>query len=1350
MDPSEGELSPAMRNRGVEIFVKDPPRIESNAIPGEDLAKYGNVCLVSQQFSILMKNFADKMGDRALISFLTCQFGDWQTRELICQYHFQEFQHPLRSLEYQDESHLFVSCELEHLRKIANLPVKSNKADDKYLWQQLGQICHEMKNVLNNPELSLENWLDLGICNCYFERIRESFSDQRKVSVIWKNIRDILKKYIKSSFDNLEKLLVCKTNIFEELALTYTENRKIGDVQAVEKPLVQVKNIEDMFTKKLKVFPYVLEKKFKLDLHDSFKGFLTLISDLVSLDHFLDLMEISYESPTFVRDDLASLLKMFAKSQEIVAIDQSKDVLEILDEMLDILDKKKNSHFDNLQKFQDKFKNFCQTQLELNTQAVDSTLPVSRTVSIISSSSPQNSALTLIKSGLLAIHVSGERSDVDISEQMEIESELKSTLKLQVQNDLLAFDSCQALFPLDQDQFSTKSVQVSRRNLTQNLTIQVQNLEEKRPQRSENEKYCDLLSELRQMKNGPLSLENVQELIKELESLKSTQKTQNWIKSLIPFIFNIPANFSSYKDIWAPFILGCAQLIWGTIQYRQNCALKLRQDSMSVFDNLRQLLTFEGQNLLEKRDVMLLQIPKLKFYQVIQSLSGNVMKEMEQKLVYEVFQDHLLTRKNHLKDKYWKNLDLIKIISSLVEFIKDKYEVEDEEDEDLEPFIKDTLESLRICLKRSVDENQELFLVPLENLCVNVSNYNKNAVNTKIIPIGKLEKLLINWRKESHSWYKMTEKIESHLEKGVEICLKSLVTFLNKPQKKIESLMIPFMLFCHNSFLADFSCRLKNLQELLKLLESDDFEVSGFLRAILKFFENFDKNCQEFVSKRKSELKMKFDVQLKANKRLYEETNLRNHFKAANSIVRENSKKLGEICLSQARSHFNFPSDFENRIFQDFQFSQDEKDEEIGHDIKITKVQFVKVLRTSVKNSEKVQNQFCEKIGFWNEDISSLCQEIQKSQKLTFHVVKTKASNMMTNLKDLGLSKSFGAKFDCQIFRILQCFKYHQKSDILQNLFASAFSLEKLSSSLLLPISAQSKAFAFCKTGQEFVNHGIVLNVKTFQRLNEELQNYHGAELILKNFGQKPQKLFENVMKNAQNCIEVGEICKKMKSLPVYEEISQICSDINQENIEKSLEKLQFINIEKVHYSMRNSLAKLKNSLEYFLQFQNRQISNKKSVQDKFEIGINEETKSRFLALQTVMKKLKNLSENQSPIQLLQEILNLLEILDIESFKIGLQSLNFMGWDLPQETQLIFKSFMTYWKFLFQFGLSINGVICKMMKSASETFKKILDYKYSESKDQDEEQESQDSGKDFLQLLKLSHFFKSELAVCLH
>ena len=109
------------------------------------------------------------------------------------------------------------------------------------------------------------------------------------------------------------------------------------------------------------------------------------------------------------------------------------------------------------------------------------------------------------------------------------------------------------------------------------------------------------------------------------------------------------------------------------------------------------------------------------------------MKEQEQKLVFEIFQDYLTNHKNCLKNSYMDKLDLIKVVEHIKSFIMEKFEIKnddpDEMDEDLDPFIVDTLQTLNHCLNRPVDEANEMFAVPLENLCVTITNRNKNAGN---------------------------------------------------------------------------------------------------------------------------------------------------------------------------------------------------------------------------------------------------------------------------------------------------------------------------------------------------------------------------------------------------------------------------------------------------------------------------------------------------------------------------------------------------------------------------------------------------------------------------------------------
>ena len=115
-----------------------------------------------------------------------------------------------------------------------------------------------------------------------------------------------------------------------------------------------------------------------------------------------------------------------------------------------------------------------------------------------------------------------------------------------------------------------------------------------------------------------------------------------------------------------------------------------------------------------------------------------------------------------------------------------------------------------------------------------------------------------------------------------------------------------------------------------------------------------------------------------------------------------------------------------------------------------------------------------------------------------------------------------------------------------------------------------------------------------------------------------------------------------------------------------------------------------------------------------------------------ITRKVKNSkTENQVPIQLLTEVLNWLQILDIESFAILLKAILTMSQEnsqLSNEARLVFNSYLAYWKAIFEFAMGMFQNMAQMFKTTSESFLTILDYKYSEGKEEDEEKDSGDSG----------------------
>ena len=808
-----------------------------------------------------------------------------------------------------------------------------------------------------------------------------------------------------------------------------------------------------------------------------------------------------------------------------------------------------------------------------------------------------------------------------------------------------------------------------------------------------------------------------------------------------------------------PFVWGTIQIALGLQQYKKEIAISsLRKDSFEMFESMRHFAMFEHaseilclKSIKKIRDEKLEGIVLKKIQSLIENLSGNIMTEKEQELIYNIFEDYLAHSKKSLREFHTQKLDLLQVVGSIIKFIKHKFDVKTddyENDEDLDPFVSDTLQALTTCLHRPVDESKDKFLVPLENLWAAMNEYNKNAVYDRRIPLRDLESLLTTWRQETHAWAKMDDKLSTHLGKGVDVCLQSLFPLLQKWGKKVEALAVPFMLFCHNAFLGDFHARLQRFDEILTCVSADEPEVGQYLRAILLYFRHFAAISQENLSQRKKELKMKFDVQIKTNKRLYETNNLANHFKAAYNIVRDTSRKLGELCLAQARTHFNWDEDHlpSLSIFHHFELSENySSDEMLSKEIQIRKDLFFTTMKSSERRNEAFFRHFNARVDDWREDAKNLKQDVleNKSKKLTFHVMKTKASNMMASLKDFGLSKSIGNSFDLQVFRVLQCLK---SSQISSTLLQSCFKLEKLSTLLLLPLTGQSKAFAFCRLGQDFLAHGNLLMVKICQRLNknhldalscaQDLQDLQSLDEVTK------MNCFD-VFMAAKETLVLLEISLKTNHFAVYAKLRQILQDILQtcslfkvssDDLEKWRHELNPLSSCDKHGNVQKSLEKLILAVKRaLLSFKTAPTEVNDEIRVKLEAVLKSEAKSRFLALQTVIKKVKASSDNQSPMETLNDAMTWLEILDIESFKIGLQALKCMAQGNPisltPETSLIFKSYLNFWRLIFQSTLGLFQKSCLFMKSVAETLKFILDYKYSEGKEnEDQDKETDDSG----------------------
>ena len=351
--------------------------------------------------------------------------------------------------------------------------------------------------------------------------------------------------------------------------------------------------------------------------------------------------------------------------------------------------------------------------------------------------------------------------------------------------------------------------------------------------------------------------------------------------------------------------------------------------------------------------------------------------------------------------------------------------------------------------------------------------------------------------------------------------------------------------------------------------------------------------------------------------------------------------------MSQARTHYvldqklvNSPQMFSDEIMETY--IKEASPDFISENIHVPQNKFVKKLRNSMLKCKSFEKVVCQVAFNGAEDAVSLINEIKenKSKKLTFHKVKTKASNMMDNLKDLGLKKTYGASFDVQLFRILQCIRTSQEDfpkELSQSLFRCCFSLEKLSSSLLLPISAQSKAFAFCRFGQDLNSHGILMLTKACQVLVKDYENAQKSRNLLKNLeGEIDETMSANqyqLYSVTKKCFAITGICKKMANVPEYEKIlsvcleilnktSKSCTKIDSKELDFWVKKLDEITDENLHSNVQKALNNLKSTLMRYTKFlpKTRELDN--ILNGKFESAVAMEAKSRFLALQTVQKKI--------------------------------------------------------------------------------------------------------------------------------
>jgi hypothetical protein len=1486
IDPRDGELSPAMRNRGVEIFVKpQSTAAKIDIISGQELTRHGEAFIIYRQFQ-LMRDFAQWMSDRALIAFLCVNFHDWRSRRQVCKMHFGgQFEHPaakyLESCSGQQPSEVKVLSilESEMLTKVTGSFswTVQRKEMIKQIWRLLCSLFSSINESVKdrNALCTQSDWEKLCTFTVFLERVCSIMADSGRsddsaihfIAIVWKTIQADVSSISQMAdiVATIGDLLVSAINPFEHLTISFGQNllppvragesANIENVQQRKISLQQVysqcwgqvrtvheilhasqgrrqhwpKTILELLPALFQGFIYSIKRQVALiqptkdlkmedDDDDDDDSSIFACADVIGLDNVslveelvlhrrvLSLLQadLGQEGHNAVEAQITSYLKIALEicRKNPVKMTECKNVLQCLNVLQSTLKTKKAALVKGLGQISVEHEAFAKRVLSKCLTSIDDNLCIENLNEFNRKLLTPRAAQVLdrlneglISTGLLTFHIACERGDVDVAEQMLIQVDLKQAQVKQLKNDIMAHDTCRLLFPITDESDlpapDPNTVQKTRWDQCAALATEAKDLEEKRPERHQDESYKELMSEVGQVQKSFLSVETVFQLVSDLKkagtssSLQaaSIAKTEAWLTSVTAFMRNIPARFSSYGDVWRPLLSGCANVVLGLLKLRSEYSLDWRTEEMAKFDEMRHLVSLSHLdklqvNSLYKHDSLTqLNVQKeedhLQIYVEIADLvSGECLDNSEIGLVYQIFHDAVTTSKSVLKDAHLKVLDIEQIVSKALQFTTEKFEITSEDDEDANPFIVDLLKMLKTCLSRPVLESPERFLVPLERISTMITEWNKNAVTHQLIPHRDLESMLIQRRKASHEWSCIENRIKQHLEAGVKTCLQSLMPFLNKSEKSTQALVIPFTLFCHNSFVGDFNERLKCFKKIVELLAQDEPQAAEHLRSVLAYFEPFAANVEDKVAKAKKELRMKFEVQKKSNKRLYEEVNIVNNFKAAAAIYRETFTKFEQIVLKPALNHFSNGVQMQIVAAQsDTVMISIDDPSLISEDIPVPKAAFCKVVNTCIATiTEQRNDNVIRKLESWTGDIEDLCSELagKVEKKLSFHVAKTKSSGMMDNLKTLGFSRFLGGKLDLQVLRVLQQIRMSSGDDqsLVRPLFLALFNQEKLSSSLLLPTKAQSKAFTLCKVGEDFVSHGLLISLKLCQRLsrdnqrlqpaiktvnslimleNDADQSYQGASYELVTMSRKALAMVRYF-----RSLKSGELGPDLTMLNIIEEVSCDIYDnaVGPPDIEKITSWQKIIGTAKTsHLHTLNelieriaaSLCRIKVKLTS-IQSQFKDADSK--MQTKVNEVIDTEAKKRFLAIQSVVKRAKAVNQNWPFLQLADEIVDWLKILDIEAFYLNmttvqsvLQALNAKGLNVNLTTlkvnSIVFKAYLSLCQIVFQFGTSLYVQNASYLQICAKTLKIMLEYEYAAGDDDqdDDKGQSQNEGK---------------------
>ena len=148
----------------------------------------------------------------------------------------------------------------------------------------------------------------------------------------------------------------------------------------------------------------------------------------------------------------------------------------------------------------------------------------------------------------------------------------------------------------------------------------------------------------------------------------------------------------------------------------------------------------------------------------------------------------------------------------------------------------------------------------------------------------------------------------------------------------------------------------------------------------------------------------------------------------------------------------------------------------------------------------------------------------------------------------------------------------------------------------------------------------------------ENAQKSQNLLKILEGENEKMSPVQFELYSAAKQTLAITEICKKMENLPEYDKLRLVSMEILNETskpltietkvLDAWMKKLDQVNHENLHSNAQKSLNSLTSILVRYSRFVPKNSEIKDVLNEKFESAVLSETESRFLALQTVQKKI--------------------------------------------------------------------------------------------------------------------------------